>query len=342
MKIVVHNDDNLKENDINERIYRARGVIINSRDEILLGYCKGTYQFPGGYLEEGETIEECLKREVQEETGLVINSNNLKPFYAIKYYSKDWPEVGINRYTEFNYFLILTDEKPNMDNTNLDIVEQEFNYELRYIKLSELKSVLNNSMAENKKNKKVYSEMLDVIKTYYEGRKMKDIITNKNNLSEEDITEVVQRVKVLIINSNNEILLGYSHNNYQFPGGHVEDGESLIQTVSRELMEEAGIKLDDYDLTPFARALGYYKDWPEEGKNRKIEIYYYEVKTDKKPDLNNTSYTDNEKDGNFELRYIPLENVENELKRNADEYGDKRGIAREMLELFEIYKSDID
>ena len=32
---------------------------------------------------------------------------------------------------------------------------------------------------------------------------MKDIITNKNNLSEEDITEVVQRVKVLIINSNN-------------------------------------------------------------------------------------------------------------------------------------------
>ena len=42
--------------------------------------------------------------------------------------------------------------------------------------------------------------MLDVIKTYYEGRKMKDIITNKNNLSEEDITEVVQRVKALIIN----------------------------------------------------------------------------------------------------------------------------------------------
>ena len=106
-------------------------------------------------------------------------------------------------------------------------------------------------------------------------------------------------------------------------------------------MEEAGIKLDNYDLTPFARALGYYKDWPEEGKNRKIEIYYYEVKTDKKPDLNNTSYTDNEKDGNFELRYIPLENVENELRKNADEYGDKRGIAREMLELFDIYKSNV-
>ena len=158
--------------------------------------------------------------------------------------------------------------------------------------------------------------------------------------------QVVLTIMCMVVNKNNEILvenrLKKDWPGLTFPGGHVEDGESLIQTVNRELMEETGIKLDDYDLTPFARALGYYKDWPEEGKNRKIEIYYYEVKTDKKPDLNNTSYTDNEKDGNFELRYIPLENVENELKRNADEYGDKRGIAREMLELFEIYKSDID
>ena len=52
---------------------------------------------------------------------------------------------------------------------------------------------------------------------------MKEIITNKYNLKEEEMTEVVKRVKILIINSNNEILLGYSHNDYQFPGGHVED-----------------------------------------------------------------------------------------------------------------------
>ena len=51
---------------------------------------------------------------------------------------------------------------------------------------------------------------------------MRDIITNKYNLKEEDMTEVVQRVKILLINSNDEILLGYSHHNYQFPGGHVE------------------------------------------------------------------------------------------------------------------------
>ena len=98
---------------------------------------------------------------------------------------------------------------------------------------------------------------------------MKELITNKYNLKEEEMTEVVKRVKILIINSNNEIILGYSHNDYQFPGGHVEDNEELIETVNREIKEEMGIELNLNYIEPFARKSGYYKDWPEEGKNRK-------------------------------------------------------------------------
>lgn len=168
---------------------------------------------------------------------------------------------------------------------------------------------------------------------------MKQIITNKYNLTDADMTEVVKRVKVLLVNSNNEVLLGYSHNNYQFPGGHVEENETLIQTVNREVLEETGMDLGVDNIEPFACAIGYYKDWPAEGKNRKIEIYYYEIKIDEKPNLENTEYTENEKDGNFELRYIPLTNVEEELRKNAEEYGDKKGIAREMIELFGVYKT---
>lgn len=171
---------------------------------------------------------------------------------------------------------------------------------------------------------------------------MKKLITNKYNLIDSDMTEVVKRVKVLLVNSNNDVLLGYSHNNYQFPGGHVEDNETLIQAVNREVLEETGIELRITNIEPFACAIGYYKDWPAEGKNRKIEIYYYEVKTDEKPNLENTEYTENEKEGNFELRYIPLSNVENILSANAEEYGDKKGIAREMIDLFDVYKTIIN
>ncbi len=169
---------------------------------------------------------------------------------------------------------------------------------------------------------------------------MQEIITNYDNLKEEDVTEVVKRVKILLINSRKEILLGYSYHEYQFPGGHVEEGEDLVDTVNREITEETGMVLNLKDLKPFAKAVGYYKDWPEVGKNRKIEIYYYEVVTDEKINLDNTNYTDSEKEGDFELRYIPLAKVEEELENNASLYGDKKEIAKEMLSLFKIYKSN--
>lgn len=168
------------------------------------------------------------------------------------------------------------------------------------------------------------------------------IIMNEYNLSEESITEVVKRVKVLITNSNNEVLLGYSHNDYQFPGGHVEDSEELIQTVNREILEETGMNLEVSNIEPFACSIGYYKDWPSEGKNRKNEIYYYEIQTEEKPNLENTQYTESEKNGNFELRYVPLNSIENVLRQNAEEYGDRKGIAREMINLFGIYKDTLN
>ena len=166
---------------------------------------------------------------------------------------------------------------------------------------------------------------------------MKNIIINENNLKEEDMTESVKKVKVLLINSKNEILLGYSHNTYQFPGGRVEPNESLIETLNREMREETGIDLNIKEAEPFACSTGYYKNYPVEGNNRRVEIYYYEVKTDIMPDLNNTQYTEDEKEGNFELRYIPLKDVEKVLKEDSKKYGDKRRIENEMLELFKIY-----
>lgn len=169
---------------------------------------------------------------------------------------------------------------------------------------------------------------------------MKEIIVNKHNLKEEDITEVVKRVKCLIINSNNEILLGYSHNTYQFPGGHVEDDEELKSAVIREVKEETGIEITSVNKPPFALLTGYYKDWPSKGKNRKIEIYYYLIETDEEVNLENTNYTKSEKEGNFEIRRVSLDKVEEELQNNIEKYGDSKGIEHDNLEIIKIYKSN--
>ena len=62
----VYNADKLRDNEIDEKSVRARAILINSNDEVLMCYSNGLkhYEFPGGHMEEGESLEECLQREV--------------------------------------------------------------------------------------------------------------------------------------------------------------------------------------------------------------------------------------------------------------------------------------
>ncbi len=51
-------------------IMAAGGVVENEKGEILLIYRKKHWDLPKGKLDEGESIEDCAVREVEEETGL--------------------------------------------------------------------------------------------------------------------------------------------------------------------------------------------------------------------------------------------------------------------------------
>jgi 8-oxo-dGTP pyrophosphatase MutT (NUDIX family) len=63
------------------------GFVVNERNELLMILRRGFWDLPKGKLDEGETIEECAIREVQEECGvsmLTISSAGYSTFHLFK------------------------------------------------------------------------------------------------------------------------------------------------------------------------------------------------------------------------------------------------------------------
>jgi len=119
----------------------GRAVIENSNGEILLHKRSdfNVWAFPGGGAEEGESAEDCIVREVFEETGLRIKS-----FEAIGFASNPKFETVIypNGDVTQNYCLILhsTDWVGELNSSDRETEE------LRFFNLSELPQ-----MPENEK-----------------------------------------------------------------------------------------------------------------------------------------------------------------------------------------------
>jgi len=155
----IYNYDNLKLEEINEKTTRARAILINSNNEVLMCYSNGLqhYEFPGGHLEKNETLEDGLKREIKEETGITIDLEEINPFYGIKYYCKNYHNSGRNRLVEIYYYVVYCDDVYDDSEKQLDINEVIQNYECQYISVDNLKSIL----IENKKTTKENNSALD-------------------------------------------------------------------------------------------------------------------------------------------------------------------------------------
>ena len=166
MKAIIYNHNNLKEEEIDETVIRTKALIINSNDEIMLGFCDNTYQFPGGHLKEGETLLECLRREVREETGIDLEELNLKPFAKITYYSRNYRDTAKNRKNEIYYFIIKTNAKVNKNNIELDEFEKKGNYTIKLISLNKVEEVLVGNIDSKPINKTIVEEMLTILNEY--------------------------------------------------------------------------------------------------------------------------------------------------------------------------------
>jgi len=82
------------------------GAIILKGNKVLLykrknAHGDGTWSFPGGHLEFNESIEDCAKREVMEESGIKIKNVKLGPYTNDVFKKEDKHYVTIYAIAEY-------------------------------------------------------------------------------------------------------------------------------------------------------------------------------------------------------------------------------------------------
>ena len=140
-------------------VIRVKGFVINSNSEIILIENNHTYQFPGGHYRKGEALELSLSRELREELGIQLDINS-GPFLMLTTFDNDYFNSGSKVINKIYYFVVNTDEEPDINNLSLDAIEKETDFNIIKIKLRELDSFLNKCLKDATIDNNICREML--------------------------------------------------------------------------------------------------------------------------------------------------------------------------------------
>ena len=171
MKKLVYNSENLTHEEIDEVVTRVKVFLVNSQNELLIATSDGGCQLPGGHREDGEELLDAVVREVQEETGICLEKDEIKDgFFCIQHYTRNYKNTQLNRCSEMIYFYVVTDKEVNVDNLNLTESEKENNFSVERVKLEEIEEYIGKFINKTQKeiNIIIAKEILVAVKEFKE------------------------------------------------------------------------------------------------------------------------------------------------------------------------------
>lgn len=163
---------------------------------------------------------------------------------------------------------------------------------------------------------------------------------NESNLKFNEIQDFSYKVRALLTDENENILIANYGGVYLLPGGSVDKDESISNALIRELSEELG-EAYNYNELNYLACLNYYQNnYPTrngENKNRLVQTHYYvgKIKSfcEQKQEL-----TEKEKRGNFRLELIPLKDIETIILGNVTSNPRNIYFQKELMIVLEQYK----
>lgn len=162
---------------------------------------------------------------------------------------------------------------------------------------------------------------------------MERVVLNPYKLKDSEVVEK-SKVRLLIFDNNNNVLICNYNGIYMLPGGKIELGEKVIDALLRELNEELGYDFAGEDITPLVEFVYYQKDFPsidDLSSDRKVTTYYFTSRVN--IDLDNTrqKLSENEKKNNFNVFYYPFEKLEKLILENNTDNPRNDFFAKELL-----------
>ncbi len=166
-----------------------------------------------------------------------------------------------------------------------------------------------------------------------------NVIINDDCLKMDEIDGFKSKVRAILIDEENRVLVANYNQVILLPGGSVEEDENIECAITRELKEETGEIYNETDLTLFTQIDFFQKDYPKRDgmvQNRLLRTFYF-IGDYKGVDLELQQLTENEKDNNFGLALIPLSELENVILENQNDNPRNVYFQREMLEVLKVY-----
>lgn len=167
-----------------------------------------------------------------------------------------------------------------------------------------------------------------------------NLIINDDNLQQNKIKESSTKVRAILIDENNQILIANYGNVILLPGGKVDHNETYLTAIQRELKEELGQDYNNEELEYFLTLNYYQKDYPKRDgtfQNRLIQTHYY-IGSYKEVNKDKQNLTEKEKNSNFRLELVPLEQLENLILNNNNSNPRNIYFRKELLTVLAFYK----
>ena len=136
----------------------VRGIIVRGNTIAMMHSLKyDYYKLPGGGIEEGESLEETLVREVKEESGLVVRESTIKEFGMVRRIEKGMIE---DIFVQENYYFLCEAEE-KLEKQSLDDYEADERFTLEFVTVKQVLNVNNNHDHGEKVNAQTFRGMLD-------------------------------------------------------------------------------------------------------------------------------------------------------------------------------------